>query len=281
MIDKSNPYEIIPISFDLKAILKDWYYNIGNESRYLGQMCSQAKDSGIRLPEVHSVDKGINPNIKPERQILKSQNSANKPKVGQGREIHRREMKAPIQVQAWVQIKEENQTRDQTLIKQKEGLQVPLTEQPTVRHIEQDLENDKIPKHINKPTVTEIKIPIYPDALMKPPPRLQDVKTQDDRKIHLDLDLEINKDFEENSPYQEGIISEIFQRPDISQLIEPPELADLVNTNNVVQIYLPKQTNIGNILKIIQGKVFKGTHLPVTIKEIQVGYLNSPYFKDL
>ena len=28
-------------------------------------------------------------------------------------------------------------------------------------------------------------------------------------------------------------------------------------------------------------KVLKGTHLPVTIKEIQVGYLNSPYFKHL
>ena len=35
-----------------------------------------------------------------------------------------------------------------------------LTKQPIVRHIEQDLENGKIPKHINKPTVTEIKIPI-------------------------------------------------------------------------------------------------------------------------
>ena len=60
-------------------------------------------------------------------------------------------------------------------------------------------------------------------------------KTQADGKINLDLDLEINKDFEENSPYQEGIISEIYQRPDKSQLIEPPELADMVNTNNVVQ----------------------------------------------
>ena len=27
--------------------------------------------------------------------------------------------------------------------------------------------------------------------------------------------------------------------------------------------------------------VLKGTHLPLTIKEIQAGYLNSPYFKDL
>ena len=281
MIDNRNPHGIIPISFDMKAILNDRYYNVGNESRYFVQTYSQAKDSGIKLPEVHSVDKDINPNIRPERQILKSQNSANKPKLGQGRDSLKREMKPSMQAQAQVQFKEENQTRDQILTKEKEGLQPPLTKQTTVRHKEQDLENDKIPNHINKPMVTKIKIPIYPDHLMKPPPRLPDAKTQDDRKINLDLDLEINKEFEENSPYQQGIISEIYQRPDKSQLIEHPELPDLVNTNNVVQKYLPKQTDIDKILNIIQRKVLKGTHLPVIIKEIQVRYLNSPYFKDL
>ena len=75
----------------MKAILKDWYNNIGNENRCLVQTCSQAKDSGIKVPEVHSVDKGINPNIKLERQILKTQNSANKPKLRQGRESLRKE----------------------------------------------------------------------------------------------------------------------------------------------------------------------------------------------
>ena len=81
MIDKSNPHEIIPISFDMKEIFKDRYYNMGNESRYLVQTHSQAKDSGIKIPEVHGVDKGINPNIKPEKQILKSQNLVNKCKL--------------------------------------------------------------------------------------------------------------------------------------------------------------------------------------------------------
>ena len=116
---------------------------------------------------------------------------------------------------------------------------------------------------------------------MKPPPRLPDIQMQDDRKINLDLDIEIDKDFEENSLYQEGIISEMYQRQDKYQLLEPPELADLVNTNNIVHNYLPRQMDIDKILKIIQRKVLKATHLPVTIKEIQVGYLNSPYFKDL
>ena len=39
--------------------------------------------------------------------------------------------------------------------------------------------------------------------------------------------------------------------------------------------------DIDKILDIIKRKVLKGTHLPLTIKEIQAGYLSSLYFKDL
>ena len=66
--NNSNPHEIIPISFDMQAILKDRYYNKGSDNKYLVQMHSQAKASGVKLPEVHSIDKGVDPNIKPERQ---------------------------------------------------------------------------------------------------------------------------------------------------------------------------------------------------------------------
>ena len=47
-----------------------------------------------------------------------------------------------------------------------------------------------------------------------------------------------------------------------------------------MQKFLPKQADIDKILKIIQRKVLKGTHLTVTVKEIQAGYFISPYFKD-
>ena len=50
---------------------------------------------------------------------------------------------------------------------------------------------------------------------------------------------------------------------------------------NLVQNFLPKQADINKILKIIQRNVRKGTHLPVTIKEMQAGYLVSPYLKDI
>ena len=55
----------------------------------------------------------------------------------------------------------------------------------------------------------------------------------------------------------------------------------LVSTGKLVKKFVPKQADIDKILKIIQRKVLKGTQLPVTVKEIQAGYLISPYFKDL
>ena len=65
----------------------------------------------------------------------------------------------------------------------------------------------------------------------------------------------------------------------IGHIPEPPELECLVSTGKLVQKFLPKQVDIDKILKIIQRQVLKGTHLPVTVKEIQAGYLISPYLK--
>ena len=72
---------------------------------------------------------------------------------------------------------------------------------------------------------------------------------------------------------------ETFQRPDKSFFQSPRELENLINRETLVHRCLPKQIDINKILKVIQRKVLKGTHLPVEIKEIQVGYLHSPISK--
>ena len=59
-------------------------------------------------------------------------------------------------------------------------------------------------------------------------------------------------EFEKNSPHQEGIISEFYQRPNKSYFQEPKDLESLVNTSRLVQKFLPKQADINKILKIIQ-----------------------------
>ena len=120
-----------------------------------------------------------------------------------------------------------------------------------------------------------------PDVLLHPPhrslTRQQNVEkvtpNNDNSGSHLDI--------EENSPFQEGIISETIQRPDKMFFQKPRSLDDIIDTGNLIHKFLPKQMDIDKILQIIQRKVLKGTHLPIEVKEIQTGYLHSPYFKDI
>ena len=42
-------------------------------------------------------------------------------------------------------------------------------------------------------------------------------------------------DIEENSPFQENIISEIYERPDKSYFQEPIKLKDHIDTRNIIQ----------------------------------------------
>ena len=58
----------------MKAILNEKYYKLEEENgKYLVQMQSQAKDRGIKVPEVHGSKKGIDPNLRPEWLVRKSQ----------------------------------------------------------------------------------------------------------------------------------------------------------------------------------------------------------------
>ena len=132
------------------------------------------------------------------------------------------------------------------------------------------------PKIQHRPT------PSYHDPYSRPPPKPPDISDPlDSWKDLLDNDSHRKIEIEENLPFQEGIISEIYERPDNSYVQEPQELTDLIDTTKLIQKYLPKQTDIDKILDIIKLKVLKGTHLPLMVKEIQAGYLTSPYFKDL
>ena len=125
--------------------------------------------------------------------------------------------------------------------------------------------------------------PFHPDPVLRPPIKpIKWIMTHDQSSQNVqDINPNINLDFEENSIFQEGIMSEMFQRLDKPFFQEPKELGDLINKGTFVPKYLPKQMDIDKILKIIQRKVLKGMHLAIEIKEIQAGYLCSPYFKDL
>ena len=92
--DDSNPHEIIPISFNMHKVLKENYYKIDT---YLVQTRSQARSSGIKLPEVNGMRKNLDPNIKPEKQhVIPIKGSVVKPCIGQGRAVLKRKRSDPF-----------------------------------------------------------------------------------------------------------------------------------------------------------------------------------------
>ena len=105
------------------------------------------------------------------------------------------------------------------------------------------------------------------------------IPVSSNQKDFSDFDMDRKIKFEENAPYQEGIISKTYERPDKSYIQEPTELKDLIDTTKLIKKFLPKQVDIDKILDVIKRKVLKGTHLLLNIKEIQPGYLTSPYLK--
>ena len=114
----------------------------------------------------------------------------------------------------------------------------------------------------NNPLMPDVAF--HPGPILRPPPKpikqnLTHVQSSQNSNVK-DINPNINFDFEENSPFQEGVMSETFQRPDKSFFQEPKELGDLVNKGNFIHKYLPKQMYIDKILEIIQRKVLKGTH---------------------
>ena len=214
------------------------------------------------MPEVHGIRKGLDLHKIPEKQLqpVVRPPMEKKPRLGQGGAGIRRK----VSLTPHSQKKEVSICPDFSRPK------------PISGSNEAVLAVDPIPIPLYK--VPRSKgLPPYILQRNRPPPKPPDqlINKQDLNDAKTDI--------EENSSFQENIISEIYERPDKSYLQEPVELTDLIDTKYVTQWFLPKQTDIYiyKILEIIKKKVLKGTHLPLMIKEIQAGYLNSLYFKDI
>ena len=261
--DDNDPSEIIPISFNVYNILEE-NRNLGmhekNEGKFLIQMHSQAKTSGTTLQEVHRVRKKLDHNMRPEKQhALPRKGVTERPCIGQGRAGLRRKPEADC-------ITQSSDVTGRILERSKIATGKTNIPQHISATHDRGINNDKS----FPPDVPLLKHPLH-----EPLQKKQNVTSPQDWKT------EINLDIEENSPFQEGVILELIQRPDKSFFQNPRKLEDIINPDNLIHKFLPRQADIDKILHIIQRKVLKNTHLPIKIKEIQAGYLHSSYFKDL
>ena len=78
---------------------------------------------------------------------------------------------------------------------------------------------------------------LHLDSLCSPLPKQQNV----DKLFPTNQDASINLDIEENSPFQEGVISETIQRQDKTFFQNPKRLEDIIDMGNLIHKFLPKQ----------------------------------------
>ena len=259
-IDDINPHEIILILFSMREVLQERYYNLGNtteDDKYLVQTRSQAKSSGLKVPEVHGIEKSLVLHVKPERQKIVKLPTDKRlplpmPRIGQGRVRIKRKVQVvpPLQTPLQTPTPKVIQSLPETVTKSHEIVQTEH-KLPAQTPIRQPISPTSIKQTIG-PRIEHREIPFYPDPFLRLPPWPPDLK--ETRKDLLDLDTDRNISFEENSPYQEGIILEMYEGPDRTYFKEPSEIKDLIDTTKLVQNFLPKRTDIDKILDILKSK---------------------------
>ena len=224
--DNSKPHEIIPISFTLKSLAHEHFnqfnsmtgINETETNKYLIQTRSQAKSSGIKVPEIHHVNKGINPHVKPGRQRpLPTQpihsipptnltqpvdkgpptNPIPKPRIGQGRAGLRRKFRTnqpiPLHKQTLAQpiptpAPKEALSLPEPIVQSQENVQ-PQHQMPILLPQHQPVNPTCIIQPIG-PKIQHRPSPPYHDQYARPPPKPPDVTNLvDSQKDLLETDL--------------------------------------------------------------------------------------------
>ena len=234
--DDSDPSEIIPISFNAYRILEEnRKIDVSrNEQKFLIKTHSQAKTSGTKLPQVHSARKELNPNLRPEKQHARSKKGmTERLHIGQGRAALRRR-REPDRI---------DQPSDVTRrISERSKIATGITNNQQHTNAAHD-------RGINSDKLFSPDVLLHPDPLHIPLPKQQNVDKL--FPTNQDTNININLDIEENSTFQEDVISETIQRPDKMSFQNLKRLKDLIDTGNLIHKFLPKQIDIHKILHII------------------------------
>ena len=169
------------------------------------------------MPEVHGSRKGLDPHkiLEKQPQPIVRSSKEKKPRLGQGRAGMRRKTKA--------------------LPSQYTGPESSESKPIVINGEAVSAADSILPKPIAEIPRSEVLLP-YPLPKNRPPPKPLDqlINKQDIGNTKADI--------KENLPFQEIIISEIYERPGKSYFQEPTELKDLIDTKNILQRFLPKQT---------------------------------------
>ena len=310
-VDRGNPGEVIPISFNSFSMLNTMRkVTLQQANKLLIATRSSTKAEGTTLPPVHGVQKHLDPAVKPEhdkpvpgqnkqkgptsadakpkvllmprfpasqiakkRLIDKSIKLLNKPRphINLPRRIPQVSNQRPI-------ITRETDISNQEPLVRRE---------PSQRQLRNDIDNTTPPLTNNEP-VAHDPTPIRhfePSPLLEVPQRVREPQetTKQNPIPSTENPYVIQDPFDTQMevPFSEDIIEPVFKRPEMTNFEIPPVLEETIPDGTLIHKHLPKQSDIDKILTQINRKYLRKMHLPCSLRDMQAAYMQSPHFCDI
>ena len=172
--------------------------------------------------------KNLDPDIKPEKQHDSStKGSKIKLHIGQGRAGLKRKRSDPINQTINPPSKLSQKIPGKGKIRGKTNLVHSKDPMHTINNVATGMTH-------TRPLIPDVPFHPGPTYMPCPKPIRSQESSQSSSSVE-NINPDIDLDFEENSTFQEGVISETVQRPNKSFFQDSRELNDLINMGNLIQ----------------------------------------------
>ena len=254
--------ELIPISFCCMNVFRSLLETEHGLEVYNISTRSSTKASGEIPPEVHSADKPLDPNLKPEHQSKSKLPSI----VG---------AKSPTKSPTKMQTPKRSRRKSVT-ISEEPPKEIPITSYETDPLQDPEDTFSDTPQVVTKP-VSKFLPPTSPITQMTPKRVLSSIPEGDDERDNKIETLRRKYRKALNPTPIEGIdvgdseeiLDPQIRIPDQSDFELPPPLQDIVDPSKITHKFLPKQGEIDRLINQINKKVLRDTKLSMNLRDLR------------
>ena len=294
-VDRGNPGEVIPISFNSFSMLNMLRKaTLFQANKLLTITRSKTQAEGITLPPVH-----LNPRVKPEHD--KPMQVSNQPqKRGHvSADAKPRVLLRPKMPASQIVRKKLIDRSIKLLNKSRSPMNAPRRTPTTQRT--SPMAQREIPQPLPKEDIDNVSPPFeakqptnngpVPVRHFEPNPLLEVPQTDripqetiNQKPVLRTEDSPGNQDpfdTQMEVPFSEGILEPVFKRPEMSDFEIPPVIEDMFPDGALIHKHLPRQADIDRIMIQINRKYLKRMHLPCSLKDMQTAYMQSAHFCDI
>ena len=296
-VDRGNPGEVIPISFNsfsmLNMIRKA---TLQGTNKLMVVTRSASKAAGAAPPPVHGVKKHLDPNVKPEHD--KPVSNHNKQKGPTQTDTKPKVLLRPRMPASQIarkklidrSIKLLNRPKPQINLQKRipvQPNQQPLNQPPQAPRETDNREENVLPQSPNRSQ--DVRPPpvrhFEPNPLMEVPQEdnsPQEIVNQRPSPV-IDNLVVIQELFDTQMevPFSEDIVEPVFKRPDMADFEIPPVLEEMIPDGALIHKHLPKQADMDRILAQINRKYLRRMYLPCSLRDMQAAYMQSSHFCDI